>query len=276
MRFSVRHDTRYRYSAPVTLSTHLIRMTPRHDAGALVSSRLVIEPEPRLVREIADRWGNRIFEVTFNGPTDILTIASHFEVDTRAQPALPRDADVPLLPWPASPSNGAAAFVVSNAPEAAVQAFAGELAEASAWQAPAFLERLNHTLYERIDRQIRTYGDANSATQTLQSKTGACRDLAVLFMEACRSLGIASRFVSGYQARHESKDGQRHLHAWPEAYIPGTGWLAFDPTHGTQVSDAHVALCAAPRQSATMPVEGGFYGNGVSSSLAYEVEITTD
>lgn len=275
MRFSVNHETCYRYSSPVTLSTHLLRFTPRHDAGQLLANELVIEPTPRLVREIADRWGNRIFEVTFNGPTDILRILSRFELDTRLQAKLPSGNEVPLLPWPPTSGNGVAAFVVSDATEPAVQAFAGEIAEASDWMAPAFLERLNRTLYDRIDRQIRTDGDAHSPVHTLATRQGACRDLAVLFMDACRSIGIASRFVSGYQAHHESKDGRRHLHAWPEAYLPGTGWLGFDPTHGKPVTDGHVALCAAPRQSATMPVEGGFYGAGVTSTLSYEVRIDT-
>ena len=62
----------------------------------------------------------------------------------------------------------------------------------------------------------------------------------------------------------------------PEAFVPGFGWRAYDPTHGLDVSDGHVALSAAPDQAGTMPVEGGFYGEGVSSNLSYTVEIATD
>jgi transglutaminase-like putative cysteine protease len=96
-----------------------------------------------------------------------------------------------------------------------------------------------------------------------------------LFMAACRSLGIAARFVSGYQAEADTPDGRRHLHAWPEAFLPGVGWRGFDPTHGLAVTDGHVALCAAPDQAATMPIEGGFYGDGVASTLEYDVQIAT-
>ena len=93
-------------------------------------------------------------------------------------------------------------------------------------------------------------------------------------MAACHSLGIAARFVSGYQAHADTPDGRRHLHAWPEVFLPGFGWRGYDPTHGLAVADGHVALCAAPDQAATMPVEGGFYGDGVAGALEYDVQIS--
>jgi transglutaminase-like putative cysteine protease len=99
--------------------------------------------------------------------------------------------------------------------------------------------------------------------------------LTALFMAACHSLGIAARFVSGYQAHADTPDGQRHLHAWPEVFLPGLGWRGFDPTHGLAVTDGHVALCAAPNQAATMPVDGGFYASGVTSTLEYKARIET-
>ena len=91
-------------------------------------------------------------------------------------------------------------------------------------------------------------------------------------MATSRSLGVAARFVSGYQAQADTPDGQRHLHAW---LLFGLGWCGFDPTHGIAVTDGHVALCAAPNQADTMPVEGGFYANGVPSTLEYHVQIAT-
>ncbi len=119
------------------------------------------------------------------------------------------------------------------------------------------LERLNWTLFTRTDRHIRAAGAAQAPTHTLATGRGACRDLTVLFMAACPSLGIAARFVSGYQAHAETPNGRRHLRAWAEVFLPGSGWEGFDPMHGFRVTDGHVALCAAPDQAATMPVEGG-------------------
>ncbi len=155
-----------------------------------------------------------------------------------------------------------------------VSAFAAALASESGWDALAFLERLNQALFTRTDRHIRPDGAAQTPAHTLAAGRGACRDLTVLFMAACRSLGIPARFVSGYQAHADTPDGRRHLHSWPEVFLPGAGWRGFDPMHGLSVSDGHVALCAAPGQAETMPVEGGYYGDGVTSKLAYDVRIT--
>jgi transglutaminase-like putative cysteine protease len=113
-----------------------------------------------------------------------------------------------------------------------------------------------------LERRIRV----ERAAHTLAIGRGACRDLTVLFMATCRCLGMAARFVSGYQAQADTPDGQRHLHAWPEVFLPGLGWRGFDPTHGIVVTDGHVALCAAPDQADTMPVEGGFSSSGVTAS----------
>ncbi len=71
-----------------------------------------------------------------------------------------------------------------------------------------------------------------------------CRDLTVLFAALCRLQGLAVRFVSGYQARSAGSGGERHMHAWPEVYLPGVGWRGFDPSHGTEVGEAHVAVAA--------------------------------
>ena len=157
-----------------------------------------------------------------------------------------------------------------------MRAFAAEIASECAGDALAFLDRLNQILFARIRHDIRAEGAARPAAATLALGHGACRDVTNLFLAACRSLGAPARFVSGYQAKADTPDGRRHLHAWPEAFAPGLGWLAYDPTHGVKVTDGHVSLCAAPDQAATMPVEGGFYGGAVTSTLDYRVEIETD
>jgi transglutaminase-like putative cysteine protease len=156
-----------------------------------------------------------------------------------------------------------------------VQTFAALLAAETGGAALPFLDRLSRALFTRMDRHIRIDGAAQAPAHTLAIGRGACRDLTVLFMAACRGLGIAARFVSGYQAQADTPDGQRHLHAWPEVFLPGLGWRGFDPTHGIAVTDGHVALCAAPDQAATMPVEGGFFGNGATAALEYRVQIAT-
>jgi transglutaminase-like putative cysteine protease len=274
MRLSVRHDTLYRYSTPVRLASHVLRLNPRTENARILAGSLIVDPAPAQRRDATDGFGNRITEVSFEGLSDRLCIESRFDIDI-VEAAPLRDPGLPPLPWPPGPPDELADFRPGDDQGAAVQAFAATLASDSLWVALPFLNSLSQTLFTRLERRIRVDGAAQTAAETLATGVGACRDLTVLFMAACRSLGIAARFVSGYQAQAETPDGQRHLHAWPEVFLPGLGWRGFDPTHGIAVTDGHIALCAAPDQAGTMPVEGGFFGTGVTSTLDFRVEITT-
>lgn len=267
MRFSVRHETVYRYSAPVRLGDHLLRLTPRPEYMGQHSHSIEIDPAPAWRNETVDEFGTPITRVGFAGETSMLRILARFDGEARSAPApLP---DLPPLPWTDMPM----AAYLGHGEDPSVHAFAETFATESQQQAEPFLQGLTRALYERIDRHIRPDGYAQDAAHTLRSGRGACRDLAILFMAACRSLGIPARFVSGYQAFAESVDGGRHLHAWPEVWLPEAGWRGYDPTHGIAVSNGHVGLAAAPDQAATMPVEGGFWGANVSSNLEFHLEI---
>ncbi|MDD3444416.1 MAG: transglutaminase family protein [Zavarzinia sp.] len=274
MRFSVSHETRYQYSVPVGFAPHVIRLSPRLDAGTILAQSIEVDPLPAWRDDLLDHYGNPFTRVSFQGHFDHLRIESRFEVVTPIMPPLPLLSLAPL-PWPIDYEGEFASYLMADGIEGTVRHFAAELAGACQWDAVSFLYRLTETLFQRTDRHIRVEGLAQSPAYTLASARGACRDLAVLFMAACRSLGIPARFVSGYQAEAESVDGQRHLHAWAEVFIPGWGWIGFDPTHGRPTGDGYVALCAAPDQAATMPVEGGFYANGVTATLDYRVRIAT-
>jgi transglutaminase-like putative cysteine protease len=275
MRFSVCHETHYRYSAPVALAAHVLRFTPRADDAVLHWHRLTIDPTPSVRQDAADRYGNPVTQVEFEGLSGHLRIESSFDLETHAHTPAACPA-LPPLPWPSGTGGALADYLPPGEQDESVKAFAAGVASESGWKAPRFLERLNRTLFTRMDRGIRAEGAAQTPAHTLATGKGACRDLTALFMAACRSLGIAARFVSGYQAYAESFDGRRHLHAWPEVFLPGLGWQGFDPMHGLFVTDGHVALCAAPGQAATMPVEGGYYGDGITSTLNYEVRITVE
>jgi transglutaminase-like putative cysteine protease len=271
MRFSVRHQTLYRYSAPVRLAEHVLRLNPRPDAGRLLTRTLSIEPAPIEREETLDPFGNLVTRVVFDGLSDRFLIDSRFALEV-SDAAAPRNA----APWPIEAAGPNAAYRGAGEIDATVRDFAAELASASGGDALAFLDRLNETLFVRIRHDIRDDGAARPAEATLALGHGACRDVTNLFLAAYRSLGAPARFVSGCQARAETPDDRRHLHAWPEAFVPGLGWRAYDPTHGVRVTDGHVGLCAAPEQAATMPVEGGFYGGVVTSTLEYQIAIETD
>lgn len=201
-------------------------------------------------------------------------MVSRFEIETLTPPPLGPIART--LPF--SPSHDAelAAYRCASV-HPSVDGFARSLALDAGGEPVAFLDRLTRTLHERINRHVRPSGNAREAHETLALGSGACRDLTVLFLAACHSQGLPARFVSGYQAQAQTPDGQHHLHAWAEVFLPALGFCGWDPMHGVRVTDGHVALCAAPEQAATMPIEGGFsfHGPTVNSTLDHSVRIGT-
>lgn len=271
-RWAIRHLTIYRYTVPVAFATHLLRLTPRPDTARLVSRSLDIEPAPLRVDDFTDQYGNVCTRVEL-GPEQWfeLRIESRVEVENFAPPQ--PTASLASLPWLAPLADGLAAFRAHDG-DASVAALARRVLSEAGPAPLAFFQHLNHTLYTTIDRQLRLDGAAQTAAQTLATLRGACRDLTVLFLAVCRSVGVAGRFVSGYQGQEQTPDGRRHLHAWPEVFVPDLGWLGWDPTHGIPVGAGHVALCVAPSQAETMPIEGGFFFNGsdVTSTLDYEID----
>lgn len=272
MHFRVAHETTYRYDLPVVLGPHLLRLSPRRDGVRLHAERLDIDPPPFARREETDAWGNRVMHLGFAGETTLFRVASSFDLDTDV-PEPPGEGPEPL-PWSVAAGDGReATCVFSSGP--AVRAFAEEAAAAAGHRPLAFLDRLAAEIVSRTDLGIRPDGHARTAEETLTLRQGACRDVTVLFLESARALGIAGRFVSGYQARPAVEDGRRHLHAWAEVFLPGAGWRGWDVTHGTRVTDGHVALSAAPSQAGTMPIEGGFSftGASVKSTLDYRIAI---
>ncbi|MCB1955444.1 MAG: transglutaminase family protein [Rhodocyclaceae bacterium] len=274
MRFTVRHETLYCYSVPVGLAPHRLRLEPRADSGLLVFRELLVEPLPVSRVQETDAAGNAVVRVEFAGQTTVLRVDSQFTVDTWAPPPLPCGT-LPPLPWSPWADDALAPCLFEPQPDPAVSAFAADIASQCGGEPLAFLDSLCRAIHQRTDRHIRIDGDAHPPAATLATGRGACRDVTVLFMAACRSQHMPARFVSGYQAFAETGDGQRFLHAWPEVHLPGIGWRGWDPTHGTRVGDDHVALCAAPEQAGTMPVEGGFYANGVTATLDCRVSIQT-
>jgi transglutaminase-like putative cysteine protease len=269
MRFWIRHDSLYRYDVPVSLGTHVVRLTPRaigNGSVHLLERRLLVEPEPQERWEEQDEHGNQRTRVSFAGSTSTLRVLSELVLDTLPEPPLAL-ASAPL-PWPQ---------VFGMAIDSSVQHFAESLARDVQGEPLAFLDHVTRTLFSTFDRRIRPSGAARPAADTLALREGACRDLTVLFLDACRHLGLSGRFVSGYQAQAETPDGQRHLHAWTEVFLPGCGWRGWDATHGLRAGEGHVALCAAPTQAATMPIEGSFSFQGpvVNSTLDCSVSIRT-
>ena len=280
MRIEVEHETRYNYDAPVRLGPHLLRLRPRLDGGvAEVAYALDIDPAPTARQECLDAAGNRITRLWFDGETRHLQLRLRLAVDTgtaeRMPPRVePEESGLPLR-YAAADAALLTPYLAATGAEQMLTALADELTVAADGDALRFLELLNQRLYRDIVREIRPSGVPQTPAQTLARGRGACRDQAVLFIGLCRVVGLAARFVSGYQDRSAMDGERRYLHAWPEVYLPGSGWHGWDPTRGIPVGNGHIALATAPHPIGAMPVEGCYFGDA-GSELRFELAIKTD
>lgn len=284
VRYSVVHTTTYRYDRPITLAPHLLRLQPRSDiAQRLVSFSLDITPSPEQLFENIELDGNAALRLLFSDhPLQTFRIQTSFTVETyRTNPF-----DFLIEPWAAQlPFNYPSTLLAqlqpylggwgSNFPgldPIAIQ-LAQEIWQDTAGNPIAFLWELNQRIFTTCKHIVRETGEPFPPGVTWQTKTASCRDMTVLFMEVCRAMGLAARFVSGY---HEGDPDweERHLHAWAEVYLPGAGWRGYDPTQGLAVGDRYITLVAAPNSRYAAPVSGTLKtGIGANSELEHDLTI---
>lgn len=279
MVFDVEHTTCYRYDQPVWFGPHTLRLRPRHDGNQrLLDFRLHIEPAPTLLSEQLDPDGNVVTRCWFGAPCDSFTVRMSFTAETiRANPfdywPDPGGEHLPLV-FPEGLARQMAPYLASPTgmhPE--VAALANELAAASGHNTLDFLARLNGFLFNEFGRVVRKDGDPYPPHQTLAERRGACRDLALLFMDACRAVGIPARFVSGYGQGWQQR-AECYMHAWPEVFVPGGGWRGYDPTLGLAVSERHIAVAAAADSADAAPISGGFTGGwGIGMDVQISIQV---
>lgn len=269
-RLKISHVTEYRFPMPVSLLPHRLMLRPRESHNVRIeSSTLDIHPSHTLQwkRDVLD---NSVALVGFAGVSDRLHIVSgvviqHYE--DNPFDFLVDDYAV-NLPFEYNPEERAelAPFrqPVYPADRGAVQAWLDGLGLRQPIQTFTLLDRLNHEIANRFFYRMREEPGVQNPAQTLSLNSGSCRDFAALFMEACRHLGLASRFVSGYlYTVAEAGDGSTH--AWAEVYLPGAGWKGFDPTGGEVTGNRHIATAVARHPEAVPPVAGSFVGPGGSA-----------
>lgn len=276
MKLAIHHRTAYRFDGRVFLEPHVIRLRPRVDGSLqLLTLQLDVDPAPNVQSENLAVEGHVVTQVWFTGTTDHLTIQSHSVVETlRDNPFsfLPDHKDL-VLPDPYTEAMRARLIAYRKAPEAlapGVRKLASEVAETVERRPldfPPALARRIHRDFRTIPREA---GPPRAPEATLRDRAGACRDLAVLFVECCRSVGLAARFVSGYA--HIDSQTDHELHSWGETYIPGGGWRGFDPSEGLAAGQRHVAVAAAARPADAAPVTGAYRGTA-AATLETSVEI---
>jgi transglutaminase-like putative cysteine protease len=255
-----------------------VRLRPRSDCWQkLHQFKMEFDPSPEGKTELVDLDGASSTFMWFSGTHPALNISTTSWVETlKANPfdyilkepeffelpaKLSEDYQFPLEP-----------YLHRSAPSAEVDDFARKIAQEVNRSTVSFLSTLCLRIHEMMDINLRLTGDPMPPEELLTNTTGACRDLTVLFMDACRSLGLPARYTSGYFYGDE-EFSQRELHAWAEVYLPGGGWRGYDPTAGLVVSDQHVAVASGPTWILTTPTTGNFRGTGANSSLDFEIQV---
>jgi transglutaminase-like putative cysteine protease len=276
--FEITHTTSYTFDRPVFLEPHTLRLRPRCDGSQrVIQFKLDVEPRPAGLSECLDVDGNAVTHAWFDGLTESLTLRSVLEVETlRPNPfdyilADPTAERLPMV-YPDALRSRLMPYGSGEAVHDLVAQFARSITTEAGHETLPFLTTLTQRIQGLCQVTTREEGDPQPPEVTLAERRGACRDLTVLFMGACRALGIASRFVSGYQEGDPDQE-ERPLHAWAEVYLPGGGWRGYDPTCGLAVANRHVAVAAglSPRDAA--PVTGTTRGTGASSRLRAEIHL---
>ena len=277
MRFLLEHRTSYAFDAPVYLEPQTIRLRPRPDtATRVVDFDMEIDPLPAVRADNLDLEGNLVVMAWFKGATTRLGIRTRATVDTLlADPFrfLVADPDR-ALPYAYPTDIGERLRSYRRAPDAAhptVRAVAIEAARTSDRDQAGFPFTLARQIHRDFRLENRPEGTPLAAEDTVAAGGGACRDLAVLFVECCRAMGLAARFVSGYAYTDDA--ARAELHAWGEVYLSGGGWRGYDPSRGLAAGDQHVTLAAAADPADAAPVSGTFRADGVKSRLETELKM---
>lgn len=278
-RLQIRHVTHYEYSNSIELLPHKLLLRPRegHDIR-IVSSQLEISPAHQVKwhRDVND---NCVAVVNFLESTDRLSFLSEVVLEHYDEMPLdfiiePRAANFPFH-YDATEGADLIPYQMSIFPEDTktlrdwVSRFwrPGQTLETY-----GLLDNLNKGIAEAIAYQMREEPGVQSPAETLARKIGSCRDMATLFCEACRQVGLAARFVSGYLHAPRSEKDHGATHAWSEIYLPGAGWKGFDSTSGEIVGSQHIAVAVSRHPEAVPPIAGAFLGR-IDQAAVMRVEV---
>lgn len=293
MRFLLRHKTTYRYAQPVTFGRHRLMLRPRDSHEMLLhGASLAISPLPSQTVWQYDVFGNSIALVDFAEPATELVIDSTLDVErfpfVPVEHLLSDHARHLPLAYSSDEIRDLAGLQERHVadPEHQIDLWAKNFlrAQDDSSGLPETLPVLNAltaAIKETFTYLARDAYGTQSPLETLQAGSGTCRDFAYLMMEVARSLGLAARFVSGYiydPGRDASGDspaiaGGGATHAWAQIYLPGAGWMHFDPTNAL-ASDAELIPVAIVREpSQASPVSGSWEGT-TGDAMGLEVDVT--
>jgi transglutaminase-like putative cysteine protease len=270
----VRHATTYRYAKPVAFGPHRLMLRPRdsHDLR-LVGTELVLSP-PGETRWLHDVFGNSIAIVTFSEPAAELSIVSTLRIERYGAPQLAFEVDPDAAHYPFVYSSddrtdlGRTLERHTPDPAGILDDWARSFVREKPMDTLELLNGLNQGIRNGLTYQAREDEGTQTPLQTLERKSGTCRDYAALMIEAARSLGFGARFVSGYLydpkldgVGENGTQGAGATHAWAEIYLPGAGWIEYDPTNGLIGSEALIRVAVTRDAYQASPVSGSYSGD---------------
>ncbi|PJE25751.1 Transglutaminase-like enzyme, putative cysteine protease [Pseudooceanicola antarcticus] len=282
------HTTTYRYRQAVSLGPHRMMLRPRETRELrLLSYALTTTPEAH-VTWAHDVAGNAIATASFTTPTDHLVITSRARVELTAPawPVFAIAAAATRFPFVYADDDwtdlGALTLPQYADAGGRLALWVETFVMARPTDTLALLKDISFGVFSQISYQSRDDEGTQSPGQTLDRGWGSCRDFAVLFAEAVRHLGLGARIVSGYLSDAEAgfvgSAGSGSTHAWVEVFLPGAGWIAFDPTNRSVGSGNLIPLAVARNIAQATPVAGTFLGTNadlISMEVLVRVENAT-
>ena len=273
IRVALNHKTCYRYSKPVWLSPHVVRLRPApHCRTPVVSYSLRVRPEKHFINWQQDPYNNRLARLVFPEKAREFSV----EVDLIAELSVLNPFDFFLNQYAETYpfeydrvlSRELIPYLETESPGPKLQALIHEVRREDAHTVD-YLVELNQVIHRRVRYLIRMEPGIQTPEETLTLQSGSCRDSAWLMVQVLRHLGLAARFVSGYLIQLapdiKSLDGPSgteqdvtDLHAWAEVFLPGAGWIGFDPTSGLLAGEGHLPLACSADPSTAAAIDGFF------------------
>ena len=272
--FDITHTTHYRYAQPVRLGEHRVMFRPRdsHDLRVLATD-MNVTPSPVDIRLIQDAYSNSVALVQPQSPATELKVVCSFSVEHTGSRALelPLSAHAQTYPfdYDAEERLVLAHYLTPyfDDPDGMLRSWAGQFIRSDGpTGSRELLVAMTQFIRDTMAYQARFDEGVQTPYDTLLLQSGTCRDFATLMLEAIRQLGYAARFVSGYlytpwlDAGDSRVVGAGATHAWVQVYLPGAGWIPFDPTNNLIGGTDLVRVGVARHASQASPISGSWHG----------------
>lgn len=279
---TISHVTTYTYRQPVSFGEHRIMVRPRESFDQqLIAARLEIDPEPSELRWIQDVFGNSVAVATFSRRAKSLRFAAFARLDHRPSEIDAVTVETYARRYPFTYSSEDMPDLLRSIerqhhdPERIVDRWARSFIGDDRIGTTDLLAAMTTRIRRDFTYVARAEKGTQTPMETLDRRRGTCRDFAVLMIEAARALGLAARFVSGYvYSPHatESRVGGGNTHAWVRIFLPGSGWVEYDPTNGIVGNRGLVRVAVARDPYQAVPLSGSWSGFP-SSDLGMEVSV---